>query len=94
MAKRSGHSWAWGCGRIKMSPNPSLTNSKFEDYLEIINIELAKKRWMWQLKAIPWMNYEDVEQIIRFHIFNLLLKTEIKIDTHLKLLDLLFLRIK
>lgn len=42
---------------------------KYEDYLEIIDSELAKRRPKWQLHAINWLSYEDIEQIIRFHIF-------------------------
>jgi len=42
---------------------------RFEDCLDEINEEISKKRGKWNLKAIAWMDYEDVSQIIRFHIF-------------------------
>lgn len=45
------------------------TKPKFEDYIDIINIELTKRRSKWQLHALNWISYEDIEQIIRFHIF-------------------------
>ena len=41
----------------------------FEDSLAEINEEISKKRGKWNLKALAWMDYEDVAQIIRFHIF-------------------------
>ena len=42
---------------------------KFEDCLDEINIEIAKKRGKWNLTSLAWLDYEDVAQIIRFHIF-------------------------
>ena len=42
---------------------------KFEDCLEEIDVEIAKKRSKWNLTSLAWMDYEDVAQIIRFHIF-------------------------
>jgi len=41
----------------------------FDDYIGIIDVELTKRRSKWQLYAINWISYEDVEQIIRLHIF-------------------------
>lgn len=41
----------------------------FEEGLPVINKELAKRKHKWMLKALPWFGYEDVEQIIRIHIF-------------------------
>ena len=43
---------------------------KFEDKIDVINGELKKRRYKWQLKARNDLDYEDVEQIIRIHIFN------------------------
>lgn len=42
----------------------------FEDCLNIINEELAKRRGKWRLSAIAWMDFDDVCQKIRLHIFN------------------------
>lgn len=42
---------------------------KFEDFLPIIDIEIAKRRHKWNLTSITWMDYDDVAQIIRIHIF-------------------------
>jgi len=42
---------------------------KFEDRLQEIDIEIAKKRPKWGLTALAWMDFEDVSQILRIHIF-------------------------
>lgn len=39
---------------------------KYSDEIDRL-IEVKRKRW--QLKAIAWMNYDDVAQMIRLHIF-------------------------
>jgi len=41
---------------------------KYEDKHEVIDKIIQRHRYIWQLKAIAWMDYEDVAQIIRFHI--------------------------
>jgi RNA polymerase sigma factor (sigma-70 family) len=45
-------------------------NYTFEDKFEEINDLLRRNRVKWQLDAIAWMDYDDVCQIIRVHIFN------------------------
>jgi len=45
------------------------SDAKFEDKIDIINNELRKRRGKWQLKARADLDFEDVEQIIRFHIY-------------------------
>lgn len=42
---------------------------KYEDYSDIIDVELAKRRKRWTLTAINFFNYDDIEQVVRFHIF-------------------------
>lgn len=42
---------------------------KYEDKVEIIDTELQKRKHKWHLNALAWFDFEDVEQIIRFHIF-------------------------
>ena len=42
----------------------------FEESIPIIDVELAKRKSKWRLNAIAWMDYEDVCQKIRLHIFN------------------------
>lgn len=47
---------------------PSLKPT-FEESLSIINVEIAKRRHKWNLTSISWMDYDDVSQIIRIHIY-------------------------
>ena len=42
---------------------------KFEDYIEQINEEIKKRKSKWNLTALSWMDFDDVSQIIRIHIF-------------------------
>jgi hypothetical protein len=41
---------------------------KFEDNISIIDGEIAKRRNLWTLSSIQWMDFDDVAQIIRIHI--------------------------
>ncbi len=41
----------------------------FEDKLDIVNKEIRKRRSKWQLHALKWIDYEDVEQILRRHFW-------------------------
>lgn len=43
---------------------------KFEDKIEIINNELKKRKPRWRLKAVTDIDFDDVQQIIRIHIYN------------------------
>jgi RNA polymerase sigma factor (sigma-70 family) len=45
-------------------------NSKsFVENIDKIDFLLERQRKKWMLKAINWMDYDDVKQIIRIHIF-------------------------
>jgi hypothetical protein len=41
----------------------------FEDRCETIEKAINKKRKKWQLTAISWMDFDDVSQIIKLHIY-------------------------
>jgi len=41
----------------------------FEDQIEVINQEIRKRKNKWFLDSMPWISFEDVEQIIRLHIY-------------------------
>ena len=41
----------------------------FEEKCEIIDKAISKKRKKWQLTAISWMDFDDVSQIIKLHIY-------------------------
>ena len=41
----------------------------FEDSIDQINAEILKRKSKWNLSAIAWMDFYDVSQILRFHIY-------------------------
>jgi len=41
----------------------------FESKISEINIEIFKRKHKWNLTALAWMDFQDVAQIIRFHIY-------------------------
>lgn len=41
----------------------------FEECLPIIDAEIFKRRARWTLTSLAWLDYSDVSQIIRIHIF-------------------------
>ena len=48
---------------------PRKRKPQFDDFIEEINIEIAKRRAKWNLTAISWMDFDDVSQILRIHIY-------------------------
>lgn len=42
---------------------------KFEDYIDIIEEEILKRKSKWSLNSIAWMDFEDVSQVIKIHIY-------------------------
>lgn len=42
---------------------------KFEDCITEIDQEILKRKTKWSLTAINWMDYSDVSQILRIHIY-------------------------
>lgn len=47
-----------------------MSNKTFEEYLPIIDEEIAKRKHKWSLSSLTWMDFDDVSQIIRIHINN------------------------
>lgn len=41
----------------------------FEESFDFINQEILKRKGKWSLSSLNWMDYEDVSQIIRLHIY-------------------------
>ena len=41
----------------------------FEECIDIIDAELIKRKNRWSLTSLCWMDYDDVSQIIRLHIY-------------------------
>ena len=42
---------------------------KFEDRIDEINTEITKRKTKWNLTALAWLDYDDVAQILRIHIY-------------------------
>ena len=42
---------------------------RFEDFIQDIDSEISKRKNKWNLSAINWMNFDDVAQILRIHVF-------------------------
>lgn len=41
----------------------------FEDKIEEINKEISKRRSRWQLSSLSYMDFDDVSQILRLHVY-------------------------
>mgnify|MGYP001164146062 CR=1 FL=1 len=41
----------------------------FEDHIDLIDNEIRKRKGKWNLSAITWIDFDDVSQIIRIHIY-------------------------
>lgn len=41
----------------------------FESSIEVINNEISKRKRKWTLTILAWMDFEDVSQIVRIHIY-------------------------
>ena len=41
----------------------------YEDFSDLINIAIKKQRSRWRLDAVKWFDFEDVEQVIKSHIY-------------------------
>lgn len=45
-----------------------LKGPNFEDNIDFINTEIAKRRNLWNMSSVQWMDFDDVAQIVRIHI--------------------------
>lgn len=43
---------------------------RFEDRYDIIEAQVEKRKGKWFLKAISWISWDDVSQIIKTHVYN------------------------
>lgn len=55
--------------REKSSPGKPGKKARYEDLFEVIDEELNKRRRNWFLSSVAWIDFDDVCQIIRAHIF-------------------------
>lgn len=44
-------------------------NKNFEDCIDLIEAAIRKQRSRWRLDCIAWFDFEDVEQVIKLHIY-------------------------
>lgn len=42
----------------------------YESKIEEINEAIERRRHRWHLRAVAWMDYDDVAQLLRLHIYN------------------------
>ena len=43
--------------------------ANFEDFIETIDEEIKKRKSKWKLTSITWMDFDDISQILRIHIY-------------------------
>lgn len=53
----------------KTSKKKLIKKAKYEDLFEVIDEELTKRKRNWFLNSVAWIDFDDVCQIIRAHIF-------------------------
>jgi hypothetical protein len=41
----------------------------FEESIDVINVEINKRKNKWSLTVLSWLDFDDVAQIIRLHIY-------------------------
>jgi hypothetical protein len=56
-------------GRAKIASKYNGQRPPFESCLDLINQEIAKRKSKWKLTSIAWMDFDDIEQRLRLHIF-------------------------
>lgn len=47
-----------------------MNRESFEQNIEFIDGEILKRKSKWNLTALSWMDFDDVSQILRAHIYN------------------------
>ena len=46
-----------------------LSKVTFEESIGLIDVEINKRRGKWNLSVLAWMDFQDVSQILRIHIY-------------------------
>ena len=52
-----------------MNKNQRKIKLKFEDYIDQIDEEIRKRKSKLTLTSIAWMDFDDISQILRIHIY-------------------------
>lgn len=55
--------------KLNQSQSPDGRKSTFEDNIDLINELIEKQRGKWTLTALVSMDYDDISQIVRTHIY-------------------------
>ena len=50
-------------------PKKKAQEKKFEDCIDVIDQEISKRRNKWTLTSIAWMDFDDISQILKIHIY-------------------------
>ena len=50
-------------------PKKKAEEKKFEDCIDVIDQETSKRRNKWTLTSIAWMDFDDISQILKIHIY-------------------------
>ena len=50
-------------------PKKKAEEKKFEDCRDVIDQEISKRRNKWTLTSIAWMDFDDISQILKIHIY-------------------------
>ena len=50
-------------------PKKRIKKPSFEESILEIDSEIKKRRYKWNLSALSWMDFSDVSQILRIHIY-------------------------
>jgi hypothetical protein len=50
-------------------PKNKAEEKKFEDCIDVIDQEISKRRNKWTLTSIAWMDFDDISQILKIHIY-------------------------
>lgn len=55
--------------KVKKNGKKRKPKIKFEENISIIDEEINKRRNKWTLSSIAWIDFEDISQILKIHIF-------------------------
>lgn len=54
---------------VKKEKSEEGGNKSYSFYSDEIDNEIRKRKGKWRLTSLQWLDYDDISQIIRFHIF-------------------------
>ena len=69
MTKKKNQSQKQSAKKGQAEAEEKITNLSYEDKSSEIDLEIRKRRGKWFLDSLAWFDFEDVEQIIRAHIY-------------------------